>query len=96
MLFQILLCAAAIGYISYSFWVVYRMGYEEGRKFELEREAQRLDKEARRVQAESRRFDEEAAINAAVMQHQPQPMIITLNPSGVKRLTVEGRFGKKE
>jgi hypothetical protein len=35
------------------------------------------------------------AHDVAVMQHQT-PMVISLNPSGVKRLIIEGRFSGKK
>ena len=46
-------------YSVFFMWYLYRSGYEDGRKFELEREARRLDAESKRLEAESKRLAEE-------------------------------------
>lgn len=47
-------------YVLFFLWYLYRSGYEDGRKFELEREMRRLDAESKRLEAESKRLRAES------------------------------------
>jgi hypothetical protein len=51
--FEGLVPAAALGY---TIWWFYRMGYENGRAFELDAEARRLDAEAVRLKEQYERL----------------------------------------
>jgi hypothetical protein len=46
-------------------WYLYRSGYEDGRKFELEREARRLDAESKRLDEERTRLEAQSKRRAA-------------------------------